>query len=72
MAPHCKSDFVSGPATKPYKITGIHLLIISYKTTSSKAIRPISPKIASFLSDRKTYSSTSGPLSLVSVIGAWF
>ena len=41
-----KSDFVNGQASKPYKITGIHLLMINCKTTSSDAILPISPKIA--------------------------
>jgi len=38
--------FVNGQASKPYRITGIYLLIISCKTTSSDALRPISPKIA--------------------------
>ena len=33
----CKSDFVSGQASKPYKITGMHLLIIRCKKTSSEA-----------------------------------
>ena len=33
-----KSDFVSGHASKPYRITGTHLLMISCKTTSSDCI----------------------------------
>jgi len=41
-----KSDFVSGHASEPYRITGIHLLVISCKTTSSDASLPISRKIA--------------------------
>jgi len=41
-----KSDFVNGQASKPYKITGIHLLVINCKTTSSDTILPISPKTA--------------------------
>ena len=40
-----KSDFVSGQTFKPYRVTDIHLLIISCKTTSSDVILPISLKI---------------------------
>jgi len=41
-----RSDLVSGQTSRPYTITGIHLLLISWIITSSDAILPIMPDIA--------------------------
>ena len=37
----CKSDLVKGHASRPYKSTGKHLLLINWRVTSSEATRPI-------------------------------
>ena len=53
----CRSDLLKGHASKPYKRTGIHLLLINCKVTSSEASRPIMTA-SSFHRVRKSNCST--------------
>jgi len=42
----CKLDLVKGQASRPYKRTGRHLLLIKCRVTSSEAQRPVFANIA--------------------------
>ena len=42
----CRSDLFKGHTSKLYKRTGIHLLLINCKVTSSEANRPTFPNMA--------------------------
>jgi len=57
--------YVSCLASKPYRMTWIHLLIISCETISSDAILPISLKIA--LADRQNSFFACGKANIVDV-----